>query len=248
MQHLWLIFGLLGTGWCHDGTCAHKLQLIDVCSSSHSMQTSSTCYVTKTYNLCGTTCCTGARSLKDCVNGMGYYYKPGPNQRAGSNEAARLAVTVAAVPDATATNSSDGLPAAIPCPPDTYNTGLNYEPTCIPCPEGFQTDPASPAGSLTSIAVCLAPPGSYIDPDLHTVVSCEPGTFSDAYNNDTACTPCSDATGATGIPLGPGITTAGAGASSVAECRALEPGFALVDDEGLAILGVLKVNQVGGVM
>jgi hypothetical protein len=167
-----------------------------------------------------------------------------------STTAAAAALASAAYAVATTEDSTDETfpnvyPAAIPCPPDTWSNGLNFQSNCTPCPPDFKTDPLAPAGSADSPAACLAPPGAFLHPANFTVVPCEVGSYSDDYSNNTACISCEDAPGPGGQPLGPGIVTAGSGSNSSAACRVLEPGFALVDVKGLVILQPLETNQVG---
>lgn len=199
----------------------------------------------------------GAKSIIDCINDSGYYYRAvattGQSKNPASAGTAAAALPVAATTFSTAaaaTTAADvqNLPAAVPCPPDTYSEGLSYQVSCTQCPNGFHTDPSAPSGSLTSVEQCLAPPGSYVDAGQSTVLLCEAGTFSDTYNNDTGCTPCNDVIGPAGQPLGPGITTADAGANASTACRVLEPGFALVDAKGLVILQAVPPDQVRGLL
>jgi hypothetical protein len=216
----------------------------------------------------------GAKNIRDCVNPRGYYYKPAGNTRTSpqqqqldtttaaghggitSNPAAPATAAAAAL-DAAAyaaegadddTSDTPYYPFAIPCSPDTWSNGFDFQSKCTPCPPDLKTDPEAPYGSAASIAACLAPPGTYLHSANSTVVPCEVGSYSDDYSNHDSCKACEDVLGPTGRPLGPGIVTAGSGSNSSAACRVLEPGFVLVDVKGLAILQPLQVNQVREVL
>lgn len=128
---------------------------------------------------------------------------------------------------------------AVPCGLDSYSPGLRKQTTCNACPAGTHTDPDALEGSYTSQDACLAGPGSAMGADGAT--PCQAGFFKEGYTGlGEECSSCAQARGA-------GLTTAGAGAASAAECKFLELGYAAVTSKGVvqtaAVLDLAEVTR-----
>lgn len=190
----------------------------------------------------------GAKSVTACLNTPGYRMAISRGRSTARKDASATAEAAAASPVLPAATVSEvatttaGAAAAgtgitvwvMPCGPDEYSEGLDGSTSCTPCPPGFKTDPENEIGSHTSAAVCMAPPGFFVEGN--TVVPCPAGSFSSTYSHDTACTACEDV-------FGPGLTTAGAGSDSSAACTVLQPGYALVSNRNKAVMnGTLDLN------
>eukprot|EP00775_Hariotina_reticulata_P011125 gene11125-11279_t len=112
----------------------------------------------------------GAASLDDCVNPPGFFY---------------------------IRSSSKGA-RAVPCPANSFSLGYDRRPSCRPCPTNYKTDPDNAAGSHTSAAVCVAPPGYYVTGE--TLASCPQGSYQDQYGLVENCTSCAAAFGTAAEP------------------------------------------------
>jgi len=70
----------------------------------------------------------GAKSFLDCVNNQGYFF----------SNATALSKRRAAEMKAAVSNAAGPDTPALPCPPDTYSTGLKFQTKCTPCPPGLK--------------------------------------------------------------------------------------------------------------
>jgi hypothetical protein len=191
----------------------------------------------------------GAKSILDCVNNQGYYYNPAMLLKRKADQLAaavgsavtgqqehHTALQSAALSRQLERAAAGSMPVALPCPPNTYGTGFNFQTKCTPCLAGLKTHPDAHAGSQTSVESCLAPPGFYLSAN-GTAEACPAGTFSATYNRQVACTRCEDV-------VGPGLSTPGRRSTSSKNCHILQPGFAAVDGTtGQVLLVPLTMDQ-----